>query len=337
MKKILATCQMLAFFLLPVAALGDTPFVRLYEQAVVGHVGHQTFVRAECLAWRSITPENDTFTLRDEQGRILCTREWTDPAQLLTFRFQVEGWMTGGHALSIWRGKEQISTGSCYAAFSDLGVKRITRLEPAEPAIALTIVCGGGSYKQMDDILAVLDKYGVKATFFLSGGYLTAMPEDARRIVTHGHEVGSHGNMHIHMAQIQDYTALRANITALNRACEEVLGVRPRLFRAPFSETNEKITALCRAEGMEDVMWNIDSKDWADENRGKPRAIIRRVTGDQAVSGSIIQFHLDGHHTAEVLDAVIPIYQQEYGYRVVTVTELMALSGRELPPLPFQE
>ena len=66
----------------------------------------------------------------------------------------------------------------------------------------------------------------------------------------------------------------------------------------------------------------------------KPQQIVKRVTGKDAVSGSVIQFHLNGYGTPDVLDQVIPYYQQECGYQVVTVSELLALSGRELPPLP---
>ncbi len=69
-------------------------------------------------------------------------------------------------------------------------------------------------------------------------------------------------------------------------------------------------------------------------DEGFPRGILWRVTSDLVVSGSVIQFHVNGHFTADVLDQAIPIWQEKFGYRVVTVSELMQLSGRELPPLP---
>ena len=51
----------------------------------------------------------------------------------------------------------------------------------------------------------------------------------------------------------------------------------------------------------------------------------------------MIQFHLNGYHTAQVLDEIIPEYRGKYGLALVTVGELLALSGRELPPLPEAE
>ena len=127
---------------------------------------------------------------------------------------------------------------------------------------------------------------------------------------------------------------MRNELTRMNRRCEELLGVRPRLYRPPFSETDTTVTTLCRAEGMEEILWNIDSRDWSADYAGKPEQLVSRVTDKSLVSGSVIQFHLDGYHTAEVLDQVIPYYLNECGYQVVTVGELMELSGRELPPLP---
>ena len=85
---------------------------------------------------------------------------------------------------------------------------------------------------------------------------------------------------------------------------------------------------------MEEIQWSIDSQDWAEKYRSKPDQIIRRVTGENAGSGAVIQFHLNGYNTAQVLDEIIPYYLEECGYQVVPVGELLALSGRSLPPPP---
>lgn len=85
---------------------------------------------------------------------------------------------------------------------------------------------------------------------------------------------------------------------------------------------------------MEEIQWSFDSYDWYDGFRDAPDQIVRRLSGPDVVSGSVLQFHLDGHHTAEILDQLIPHYQNDFGYRVVTAGELMRLSDRELPALP---
>ena len=310
------------------------PRVQFYITGYIGHLGRETSVIVQCSNPKAVDKDNNTFELRSHRGQVLAVKQWTNPASRLTFRFTVTEDMLGGHDLSVWWNGQCVTADTAYAAFSDLNVKRVTQLEPDIPAISVTIVCGGGSTRDVEDILAVLDKHRVKCTFFLSGGWLEKNVENAQRIADAGHEIASHGYQHVHMPQMNNYRSMRSVITKMNDRCEELLGVRPRFFRAPYSDTNQKVTALVRAEGMEEIQWSIDSLDWADKYKNQLQAIVKRVTGKTAVSGSVIQFHLNGYNTPEVLDEIIPRYQTEFGYRVVTVGELMALSGREVPELP---
>ena len=318
----------------PALAQGQyAPRVRFPISDYVGHLGREISVVVQCDTPQMIVKGNNVFELRNHRGVVLDRRTWHNPNDYLTFRFTVTEQLLGGNELSVWWNDRCVSQDRGYAAFADPNVRRITQLQPEVPAIALTIVCGGGGDKQVDDILAVLRKYQVKSTFFIAGLWLEKNAGPAHRILLSGHEIGSHGYQHVRMTELSVPT-MRNELTRMNRRCEELLGVRPRLYRAPFSETNATVTTLCRAEGMEEVLWNIDSRDWLADYADKPDVIASRVTDKSLVSGSVIQFHLDGYHTAEVLDRVIPYYLNECGYRVVTVGELMELSGRELPPLP---
>lgn len=325
----------LCCLLAALALAENTPQARVqfYNPIYIGHLDRQCTIAVTTRTPQLIKAGRDEFELRNHRGETLATARWHDPDGLMSFRVMVTEQLLGSHELSVWCGGVQVSTEESFAAFSDLGAPRVTQLEPETPAVSLTIVCGGKS-DQVDAVLAVLDKHGVKATFFMNGRFLEASTEDARCILAAGHEIGSHGYYHSRMTAMTSYEQMRSMVTHVNECFEELLGIRPRLFRAPFSDTNEKITALCRAEGQEDVMWNIDSRDWMDMFEDEPDQLIQRVTGPEAVSGSVIQFHINGYNTPEVLDAAIPYYQQECGYLVVPVGELMALSGRELPPLP---
>lgn len=313
------------------------PKVQFYVATYIGHLERECSVVVQCSNPKSVPQDNNVFELRNQNGVVLATKKWTKPSSRITFKFTPPTEALGANDLSVWWNGYCVTEETAYLAVSDLSVKRVTQLEPEIPAISLTIVCGGGSSKNVDEILAVLDKYGVKCTFFLGGGWLESHVEEAQRLVDAGHEIGSHGYDHVNMTKMDNYRTMRNVITRMNTLCEELLGVRPRLFRAPYSYTNQYVTALARAEGMEDIHWNIDSRDWSDDYKNRRQAIINRVTGDALVSGSVIQFHLDGHHTAEVLDEVIPYYLNECGYQVVTVGELMELSGHPLPPLPDDE
>lgn len=336
LKRLICACAAALCCLLAASALSEQALqgkVQFYSPVYFGHLNRQCTIAVTCRTPQLIAAGKEEFELRTHRGDVLATARWHDPDGLMSFRVTVTEDMLGGHCLSVWLNGAPVTEAEGFAAFSDLSVPRITRLEPEVPAISLTIVCGGKS-DQVDAVLAVLEKHGVKATFFMNGRFLEASTEDARRILAAGHEIASHGYYHSHMPAMTSYEQMRSMVTRVNECFEELLGIRPRLFRAPFSDTNEKVTALCRAEGQEDVMWNIDSRDWMDIYEKDPEEVIRRVTGAEAVSGSVIQFHVNGYNTPQVLDAAIPYYQQECGYLVVPVGELMALSGRTPPPLP---
>ena len=140
---------------------------------------------------------------------------------------------------------------------------------------------------------------------------------------------GNYGNMtEVSYARVQE------NIRELNDLCEETFGVRPRLFCAHLGATNSIVTAIARAEGVEDCLFAIDACDWSDAYKDKVYQMVYRVTSDRVTSGCVVQFHINGYHTAEVLDKALDNWINVKGLRPVTVGELMQLSGRDFPPLP---
>ena len=78
----------------------------------------------------------------------------------------------------------------------------------------------------------------------------------------------------------------------------------------------------------------IDACDWSDAYKDKVYQMVYRVTSDRVTSGCVVQFHINGYHTAEVLDKALDNWINVKGLRPVTVGELMQLSGRDFPPLP---
>ena len=132
----------------------------------------------------------------------------------------------------------------------------------------------------------------------------------------------------------RDKADMLDNHRELNDLCEETFGVRPRLFCAHLGATNSIVTAIARAEGVEDCLFAIDACDWSDAYKDKVYQMVYRVTSDRVTSGCVVQFHINGYHTAEVLDKALDNWINVKGLRPVTVGELMQLSGRDFPPLP---
>jgi len=167
-----------------------------------------------------------------------------------------------------------------------------------------------------DDILAVLGRYRVRATFFLIGSHVTRYPEIARRIVQAGHEIGNHSYFH-------DYTnntsleELEEDIRKAERAIVETVGKVPVYFRPPGGLINERIKKACGNLGYGILLWDVDSRDW--DLREKEIQIVNNVV-NQVRPGSVILLH-SLPQTAKALPAII-IRLQDAGYTIVPATHL---------------
>lgn len=338
MKRTAALLLALVLFVLCCPALAEEstvpPIVSFKKDFYIGYLNQELKITVTCKNRNSATnPPEKYLELRNHRGEVLERAFWRNLNGDLTFTVYPTEDMLGGHNLSVWYDGVEVSQGDAFAAFSNKDLPRVKQLEPSEPAVAPMIVCSGATERQLTAMLDTLDKYNVKATFFITGDFLRRTPELVQRIVEAGHEIGSHGNNLIDMTEVS-YDRARRNLRDLNELCEEVLGVRPRLFCGHLGATNTSVTAIARAEGMEDCLFAVDACDWSEDYRGKLSQMIYRVTCDRVKSGSLIQFHINGYQSAEVLEAGLNHWINERGYRVVTVSELMRLSGRDLPPLP---
>ena len=166
-------------------------------------------------------------------------------------------------------------------------------------------------------ILDVLEKYNVKATFFVVGNWADQYPEQAKAIVDSGHELMNHSNAHDHYNSLSAEQIV-ADVNTCNDKIEALTGIRPTLIRCPFGEYDDHVISAIRSMGMEPVQWDVDSLDWkgisADE-------ITKRVTG-KVQCGSIILFHNAGEHTPEALPAILDYLLGE-GYALVPISEIL--------------
>lgn len=312
------------------------PRVVFYSPYAVGYYGdgREMTVRVECQNANAVLKDNNVFELRNSRGEVLDTMTWTNPSNVGSFKFLITEELLGKQTLSVWLNGTQVNTEAGYAFLSDPNLPRLDTLTPSEPAMSITIDCGSPSLLtkgQTEKVLAVLDKYNVKATFFFTGVFVETQTESAKMIRDAGHELGNHTYTHPRMTELSLRLAYQ-DMMRCTKLMEELLGVTPRLYRPPYGDTNGNTTALIRGEGMEETLWMIDSYDWNE--RFSHSQIIERVTNKKIGNGGIILFHLDGFKCEETLDIVLPYYQNELGCRLVPVSELMALSGRELQPMP---
>ena len=129
-------------------------------------------------------------------------------------------------------------------------------------------------------ILATLDKYDAKATFFVLGKNVEMYPDLFRRIVDAGHRVGNH-----------TYSHQKGWCMSLERYTEDVDFandfIKSELFRPPYARITPSQTRLL-AQRYKLVMWDVLSRDYS--RRLSPRGCLKNVT-KHLQAGSIVVFH----------------------------------------------
>ena len=308
------------------------PVAQFYSKVNFGYVGRTSTINIK-FANPSCFVKGTTLQLRDQDGNVLAEKSWSSGEGLHGFKVTVTKEMTGKKLLSVWMGEHQISEKNGYGAFTDMSVKAVRQVPTQEKLVAITLDCGWYG-RQMPDILPILKKYDVHCTFFMTGFFIRTFTDEAKAAIADGHEVGNHTNTHPKMAAQKNKINRLSQLAIPNNNAMEKLGVRPRLFRPPYGDYDKELMALCRAEGMEIIIWSVDSHDW-DRKGGYTKdadKVFKRVT-KKVEPGWIFLFHLDGKQTPKVLDKLIPYLQDELGYKCVTVSELLASAGMELPPV----
>ena len=192
----------------------------------------------------------------------------------------------------------------------------IYSVETPERKIAVTFNCAW-SADDIPDILAALEKYDAKATFFLVGSWAEQNPDAVEMIAKAGHEIGTHSNTHPDMAAISKEKI----IEELSRSCERIAaagGGTPKLFRAPSGSYNNTLIETAAEEGFTTIQWDVDSRDWKNPD---PSEMVNKVT-ENVRCGSIILFHSGAKPTAKALLQILDILSQQ-GYSFITVSELI--------------
>ena len=181
-------------------------------------------------------------------------------------------------------------------------------------SISFDAAWGNEDTQQLIDIL---DRFSVKATFFVVGDWVDKYPESVQALHNAGHEVMNHSNTHSHYPQLSVEESV-ADLNACNDKVEAVTGVRPTLVRLPYGDYDDNTIRAVRSIGMEPIQWDVDSLDWkeipADE-------IVQRVTG-KVQPGSIVLFHNAALHTPEALPTILETLIQE-GYTFVPISQLI--------------
>lgn len=200
-------------------------------------------------------------------------------------------------------------------------------VDPGKPMIALTFDDGPGYNNASRRILDTLEKYGARATFFMVGNNAADNPENLKRKVALGCELGNHTMTHKNYGK--NVTA--ADISDCSEAIYKACGQYPTCFRSPGGNTNDFIRSECRKAGLPLYYWSIDTNDWKYKDGNRLYNYVINHAGD----GDIVLMHEIYTTTADGVEKIVPELIRR-GYQLVTVSELVnAKTGSS--PVPGEQ
>lgn len=192
----------------------------------------------------------------------------------------------------------------------------INRVHTNEKKVSLTFDVAWGS-ENIEEILDILDKHNVKATFFLVGSWIDDNEELVKEIHNRGHEIGNHSNTHISFSDISNKQKLE-EITRTSKKIENLTNEKVDLFRPPFGKVDKDTIDTCKSLGYYTIKWDVDSGDW--KNIGAVN-VVDRVSKNTS-PGSIILFHANVRDVGTYLEDTL-VNLEKKNYRMITVSNLI--------------
>jgi peptidoglycan-N-acetylglucosamine deacetylase len=196
-------------------------------------------------------------------------------------------------------------------------------------------------------LLSLLERHRVPATFFLVGRFARACPELVREIADRGHNIGNHTDTHANLTFLPAWRIadeLRACQDSILRAIGFERDAAPVLMRPPFGYRGPQLWSAIRRVGLRGVaMWSLKCYDWrlqpaerlikrlerVAQRSGPPAAAVRQKKSSHG--GEVILLHdgdarglgADRRHVLAALEYWLPRWR-DAGFDFVTMNSLAA-------------
>ncbi|BAY26215.1 polysaccharide deacetylase [Calothrix sp. NIES-2100] len=198
------------------------------------------------------------------------------------------------------------------------------KLSPEKKVIALTFDDGPWP-ESTAQVLNILKKNDIKATFFVVGQNVKNYPDLTKQVVAEGHTIANHTWHHWYHHMNPQVAAYEIENTT--DIIFKTTGVKTNLFRPPGGNMHNGVAAYARNSKYAIIMWSSDSIDYS---RPGVQRLVKNVFR-QAQPGGIVLMHDGGGNrsqTVEALPTIIENFRKE-GYSFVTVPELLEMQDKE--------
>ena len=174
----------------------------------------------------------------------------------------------------------------------------MSTVEDGPRVVALTID-DGPSPVYTPQILRILHRYGVTASFSMIGRNAAVYPGVAREVAAAGHMIVNHTWNHYNLGYMSA-AGVWDEIAQATDAIHAATGERPGMFRAPYGVWPPAVFSYCAQAGLTPLAWSVDPRDWS---RPGVRAIIRTIVSDTR-TGSVILEHDGGGNRSQTVAAL---------------------------------
>ena len=209
----------------------------------------------------------------------------------------------------------QISKSRTFQFFGGL----VNRVDTNEKIVALTF--DDGPSENTEEVLNILAGKNIKATFYVIGQSMEEYPNQAKKIVEQGHELGSHSYSHQQMI-FKTQSSIQSEIEMTDQLIRQAGYAGEITFRPPFGKKFLGLPWYLSRHNIKTIMWDVEPDTYYQGNA----ELIAEYTLDAVKPGSIILLHpscngvcsSDREALPKIIDGLIA-----RGYRFVTVSQLL--------------
>lgn len=165
-------------------------------------------------------------------------------------------------------------------------------------------------------LLDLLKKFGMHATFSVVGKNVEAFPDIAKRIIAEGHEIANQTYSHPD-PELVSHEDFLAEVDRAQEVIRKITGVSPVFFCPPEGELPGDLLQLVRSKGYLILDPTLDSGDW----RSPPAGEVSRLVLEGVTPGAVILFHDSFPKSVAEMPGIFENLVQR-GYRSLTLSEL---------------
>lgn len=200
----------------------------------------------------------------------------------------------------------------------------VNKISTEDKVVAITF--DDGPSQKVDTILSILNSENVKATFFLVGNSIEKYPEETKKLIAAGHEIGNHTYSHKPMV-FKTPSYIKEEIEKTDNLIREMGYKEPIQFRPPNGKKLVFLPYYLNQHDRKTILWNLEPNSYPEVNSSSDK--IAEYVIDNVQPGSIILLHPMYDNNEATLGAIKGIIDglRNKGYKFKTVNELLPESN----------